>query len=649
MLKINPMKNYLFFILFFLLCSGFGFGQTKEIDSLLKVVRIATNIKDKVNAYDKLSWALIDKDLKKAIAYNDSSYAISKKENYKEGVVSSYDNYVVLNRALGNYDKAFGYLDEYEKLIVGDSSKIAGAAFQRGVLNSITGNYDKSLKSYQQALDIYELLNNERGMGITYNTIGLTYFNVKRYEESILNFLKSIEKLKAIDNIEGLASSYLNLANAYDNIDEDDKALEYYNRSIDLSKKTSNIRRIALNKQNISSIYKSQKTYPKALIFAQEAYETLKENNYRGELTGAAANLADIYTIMGEYSKSEKILLEQLDSLKGSAADQQNLHFNLYKLYEASNRDKKALEYHKKYKKISDSRVSEKGLKNLDEIQIKYDIEKKNKEILEQQLTLADQKLAIQESKSKTQTMSILIVSLLLGSILLWFSFRQRQKRMQQQLVAIEREQEVRTLESLMEGEEKERFRIAKELHDGVNGDLAAIKFKLTSLLETNNQVINEAVAMIDTSSEQVRAISHNLVPPSLRDFNVLEAVATYCENMNAIHKPEIMFQHVGEDIVLEKKQEANLFRIVQELVTNSIKHSDANEIIIQLSNIEDNLQLTVEDDGKGFDVANVKSDGIGMQNVKSRVDYLGGLMDIKSDAKGTSFTITIADKSQNT
>ncbi|WP_396632864.1 sensor histidine kinase [Maribacter sp. R86514] len=310
---------------------------------------------------------------------------------------------------------------------------------------------------------------------------------------------------------------------------------------------------------------------------------------------------------------------------------------------------KKSNEYLQRYIDLKDSMNTEINKSLLTNAEAKYQSEKKDKEIAEQQLTLADQKLSIQENKSKTRTMTILIVSLLLGSILLWFSFSQRQKRMQQQLVSIEREQEVRTLESLMEGEEKERLRIAKELHDGVNGDLSAIKFKLVSLLETNNTVINEAVAMIDSSCEQVRSISHNLVPPSLRDFDLLEAVETYCDDMNAIHKPEISFQHVGDAIVLEKKQEANMFRIIQELVTNSIKHAEAKEILVQLSNVENNLQLTVEDDGKGFDVDTVKSDGIGMQNIRSRVAYLNGMLDIKSDTKGTSFTISLNDNTKNT
>lgn len=136
-------------------------------------------------------------------------------------------------------------------------------------------------------------------------------------------------------------------------------------------------------------------------------------------------------------------------------------------------------------------------------------------------------------------------------------------------------------------------------------------------------------------------------MPPSLRDFNVLEAVEEYCQSMNSIHEPTIEFQQVGNPIQLDKKQEANVFRIVQELVTNSIKHSGASEINVQLSHLNDTLQLTVEDNGKGFDPKTAKSDGIGMQNVQSRVAYLNAMMDFLSNEKGTSYTISIDTKSQ--
>ena len=634
-------------MLFFL--SGFSLSsQTREADSLLQLAKAATTIEDKVTNYANASWALIDVDLAKAISYNDSAFNISKQHNYKQGVIDSYYKYSVLNRALGDYDEALNYLNEYEKFIKDDTLKFAGAAFQKGVLNCIKGDNNEGLKYYHKALECYELLNNKRGLGITYNAIGIAYSNMKRYDESITNYEKSCEILKSLNDIDALASTYINLANIYDYRNEHDKALSYFKKSIELSTKTSNIRRIAQNKQNIASIYKEQKKYSKALSFSLEAYNILKENNYKGELTQSAGNLGEIYMLMGNYKKSEQILKQQLDSLKGTIEAKSKLYFGLSKLYEVSDRPKEALEYHKAYKKLKDSIINEKGLKNLNELQVKFDVEKKNKEIITQQLELKEQESEIQKAKTQNTYMLGIVVFLLLSSVLLMVLFKQRQKRRNQELLTLKREYQIKSLESLIEGEEKERFRIAKELHDGVNGDLSAIKYKLSSLLEMNNKVIKEAITMIDDSCEQVRAISHNLVPPSLENFNLVEATESYCNNLDAVNKEVITFQFFGDEVQLSKNAEVNTFRIIQELVTNAIKHAEASEINVQLSNREDILQITVEDDGKGFDKSNTERFGIGLSNIQSRVDYLNAEIDMISNSEGTSCTIDIDLKKLN-
>ena len=157
-----------------------------------------------------------------------------------------------------------------------------------------------------------------------------------------------------------------------------------------------------------------------------------------------------------------------------------------------------------------------------------------------------------------------------------------------------------------------------------------------------NNKVIKEAVEMIDNSCKQVRAISHNLVPPSLENFNLVEASEEYCYNLNEVHEQEITFQHLGDSFIIPKNAEINIFRIIQELVSNSIKHADADEINVQISCRENLISLSEEDNGVGFDPKNVQSDGIGLKNIQSRIDYLNANMDVLSNKDGTSYTIEI-------
>ncbi len=627
-------------LFFFFLSASFGYGQTKEIDSLKNIVARSKINKAKASAYQRLSWLTFRKDLALGEVYLDSAATLYKADRNEEELLKLNYKYAVLSRYKGEYEKGLQQIDLFLKhmKINGAPIQMADAYSEKGVLYQLQGKYEKSLTQYYSAQKIYEETADENSIGLTLNRMGIVHRKLKQYKEAEKCFLKAITIHKNANDEDNLANALSSLGSNYGEQGLDEKAIFYFKECLVLDIKADNQWAIASDYQNIGIGYMNLDQYEDGIRYLKKAIKIQEKQGFKGDMAFALMALGSSYVKTNELVEAENTFLKALDLGIDAAQTRKDIYKNLAEIYKRTNRYKKSNHYYERYVLEKDSIFKEEGLKNMNALKIQYETEKKDKEI-------AQQKLALTNSKSKTRTMTILIISLLLGSILLWFSFSQRQKRMQQQLVAIEREQEVRTLESLMEGEEKERLRIAKELHDGVNGDLAAIKFKLTSLLETNNTIINEAVAMIDTSSEQVRAISHNLVPPSLRDFNLIEAVATYCENMNAIHDPDISFQHMGNEILLEKKEEANLFRIIQELVTNSIKHAEASEILVQLSNVENHLQITVEDDGKGFDVKNVQSDGIGMQNIKSRVAYLGGVMEITSDAKGSSFTITLTDK----
>ena len=635
-------KNNLLF--FFLLLANLGFGQTKEIDSLLNVISVKLEDSLKARAYARLAWLHIKVDTKKTSQFLDSSETIYRNLNDEEGLVQIAYKRAVLNRYTGNYQEALEQIDLFinQKEKAGDSLSVADALYQKGVIVQSMGDFTTGIQLYYRALAIYEKDNDQLSAGNLHNSIGLIFKNSGQLDEAMKSYKLAEAIQLEIEADSDLSNTYNSIATVHAIRKNLDSALVFFNKSLKYSEKINSSFGIAMANQNIGHVLLEQKKYDEAKLHLLEAYRIQKMNNYNEHLLSTLTTLSFLYIDLGELNKS-KSYLEEAGALNlNFNVGNQQYHWAYYEYYESSKNFKESLHHYKQYVSLKDSIINKENISEINSLKFQFETEKKDKEI-------AEQKLSIQESKSKTRTMTILIVSLLLGSILLWFSFSQRQKRMQQQLVSIEREQEVRTLESLMEGEEKERLRIAKELHDGVNGDLSAIKFKLVSLLETNNAVINEAVAMIDTSCEQVRSISHNLVPPSLRDFDLLEAVETYCEDMNAIHEPEISFQHVGDAINLDKKQEANVFRITQELVTNAIKHAEAKEILVQLSNVENTLQLTVEDDGKGFDVNIEKSDGIGMQNIRSRVAYLGGQLDIKSDAKGTSLTINLKTKTKNT
>ena len=146
---------------------------------------------------------------------------------------------------------------------------------------------------------------------------------------------------------------------------------------------------------------------------------------------------------------------------------------------------------------------------------------------------------------------------------------------------------------------------------------------------------------MIDYSCDQVRNIWHNLSPTTINDFGLISSLRNYCSKLEGFHPIKINFQHFGNDIILSKNIETVIYRIVQELVNNIIKHADASEALVQINSHEDNLFITVEDNGKGFENSK-KSTGIGLKNIASRIAFLNASLDEEHNENGTTFTINI-------
>ncbi len=206
--------------------------------------------------------------------------------------------------------------------------------------------------------------------------------------------------------------------------------------------------------------------------------------------------------------------------------------------------------------------------------------------------------------------------------------------------------QKIIRLGSLLEGQENERKRIAEELHDGIIGDLSAIKLQISALDKNENSFpdqssfkkINE---MIDQSCSQVRQISHDLMPAAIEEFGLIESIKLLCKKLNFAHDSEFDFQVFGEYKPLSPLQETTIYRIIQELLNNTVKHAQAKHILIQLNLHKEEISISVEDDGNGFDV-NASHAGIGLRNLQSRIKSLQAEFDIKSSNIGTSVHILI-------
>ena len=260
--------------------------------------------------------------------------------------------------------------------------------------------------------------------------------------------------------------------------------------------------------------------------------------------------------------------------------------------------------------------------------------------------------LAFKEKINTYYTIFIVIFIVLI--LLLLYAYKQRAKSMKQRdelhALAMEKEKQnskISTLTALLEGQEQERGRLARDLHDGLGGLLSGTKHQLSYLdphqSENIEEGISKSIKQIDGAVEELRRVAHNLMPDLLVKYGLEVAIQEFASRISN-SALDIHTEFINYNNSLSEEKQLIIYRIIQELVNNAIKHAEASEIIIQISQEENVLNLTVEDNGKGFDHKglNVKKTA-GFHNIESRVQFLKGTMNIISELNiGTSIELQI-------
>jgi signal transduction histidine kinase len=277
--------------------------------------------------------------------------------------------------------------------------------------------------------------------------------------------------------------------------------------------------------------------------------------------------------------------------------------------------------------------------KNVMALDKKYETEKKEKQLIIQQATI-----------NKKNTLNYMLIgsttALFIISLLSYRNFSQKRKLQEQKITELENEKLLLATQSILKGQEEERSRMAKDLHDGLGGLLSGVKLQLGAmkgnliLSEENGKTFNRALSKLDESISEMRRVAHNLMPEALMKLGLQQALQDYCDGLSELQDFKINTEFYGLEKRMEPSFEIVVYRIVQELLNNSVKHSGASAILVQVMRQDKNLTITVEDNGKGFDKEAVLQ-GAGLVNISSRVDYLKGQLDIKTDpGKGTSVYI---------
>lgn len=599
-----------FFFLYFTLTACITNAQAANTDSLKFIIKFNADNAEKVKAYKALANAMLFKDFDECQAAAVAGAVLAEKLK-DPASLADCKKYTGLSWYFkGSYDSAAVYyyiaMDILKKT---DAPLVkAGVLNELGKLYRKTRDLDRSLQMYDEAFAIYKNLNDDDGMATILNESGVVFEYKQDYAEAIRRYKRSLAIREKMNDLQGTAYSFNFLGGVYTIQKNFVEAEKYLLQALELRKQLKDSFAIALGYGDLGYMYKEQGLYSKAI----------EQYNFSNAL---AIKMAFADLLLSNY-KELSVIAEK----KGD--------FGL------------SLDYYKKQAALKDSIYSGDKMKQIEQLNAKYQAEKK-----EQQLKL--QKAEI--TKKNYFLWGLAVVSILV--IFAGFSFyRKRQIQNKLHLQAeVMRQQDLAT-KAIINAEENERKRIAADLHDGVGQMMSAAKMNLSAIeseipFKDDAQKISfeNLISLVDESCKEIRSVSHQMMPNALLKSGLASAVKEFLDKIdNRIIKINLHAEGLQER--LDSNTETVLYRVIQECVNNVIKHSGANNLDISLIKDEDGIAATVEDNGRGFDTKDKqKFEGIGLKNISSRVAFLKGTVDFDSSpGKGTLVAIHVPINTEN-
>ncbi|MDR6784944.1 two-component system NarL family sensor kinase [Pedobacter africanus] len=638
--------------LFIILCFLNSRGQDlQKIDSLKRLLNKSKEDTSKVKLLLALTSEYQDHDVKKAMSYAKEGGQLSNRLNYMAGKLKYSKRMMYLHATLTQHDSAIWYGKQILKIATEtkDSLNMGIAYYTLGERYNFKSDYETGIAYSLKGLRIIERLGTSPETRATLNgSMAANYLMIKDYKKSI-EFGEKAEMLdRKNKNYKSLASTLTNLGNAYDGLGQEMKALSAYKESLSLCDKYNYPSFVAMNCEGIVEIMDRQNKLDQVKYYAEKGLATAIKIEDNFNIMSCYQNLSVYYLKTNQHAKAKELLFKALDISKTNDYKEargtilQSLSNVLY----AERNYALASQYQREASKIREDIFTESMAQKHANEEVKFETEKKENQI----------KLQTAEIRQKNILNYFLIAgttAFLAISILSYRNYKHRQKLQQAKIDELETEKQLTATEAVLKGEEQERTRLAKDLHDGLGGMLSGIKFSLNNMKENlimtpeNAHAFGRSIDMLDSSIKEMRRVAHNMMPEILVKYGLDIALKEYCEEMDRSSMLHVNYQSIGiHQADIPQTTAINIYRIIQELVNNSIKHAQAKNVLVQLHQSEQEklLAITVEDDGNGFDTNQLKqSEGMGWLNITNRIEFLKGKIDLQSEpSKGTSIMIEI-------
>ncbi len=526
---------------------------------------------------------------------------------------------------------------------------------------SINSDFQKSFEYYTRSLDYYKIGNNIEQIHKIKKRIAERYLISDLYTEAINIYEELLNYYRGDEHLRERTYLFSDLSKVYRKQGDLEKEYFYLNKSLELNKVLQDtLLEVEFLFDKIQN-YETLSELDSAIVLSFTAFRLSKQIEHRENISLSLFHIADLNRKKRRFKRAIKYFKQSENYLSSKPYNESrlNLYRELSKCYHQLNQYDTAYVYSVLYATLNDSILNQGRQESMNNLTIKYETRETKNEI---KLLEQEKKYSEQTNKQQRRALYVLTGGLVLVLLLMYYFIRfysqkikagniinlQKEEINQRKIRELEDEMKINSMQSMIEGQEIERERIAKDLHDSLGGMLSSIKLQFESAKYkdkaiTKSKDYNRATNMLDNAVNEVRNISRNLQPSSLKELGLVPAIKDLINRFESDIYPDIDLQCYNIPKHLDKMISLSIYRIIQEMLHNTIKHANASEILIQINREGDELVIHFEDDGVGFDINNLRKRGMGLENIESRVNYLKGTLSIDSEiGKGSSFVIHV-------
>lgn len=636
------------FLSFFVVVNVFSQNPVRIIDSLERQLKIEKDNMGRAKMMADLTWYYSMVNTDSAYVYGKKSINLAKKIGDSTLIAQALSDFAVVNYSKGDFRKA---LDYYKKSLIirekkNDSTGIASLHYKIGTAFHKKTELDSAMIYYLKALKFYEDTGNEVLANSAESNIGALHFNQKNYKEALRYFNKNIDFFRKTDQGKLLGNALVNKASIQLVMKDTLSAIKTLAESIKISESINNVETLGAAYNNLGEVYMAQHKIQQAKEAISKSLQYRTNSNMVADLMSSKLTLAGIHNTLGEYGKA-RLLLDEIRPFykkEGIKEKLSTLYLQYVTVFASEKAPDSALYYSTKYALLQEEIVGEKALNITNELQAKYQTEKKENQILKQRAQLAEKDLEVR--RKNTFIFGSLGLALVLG--LLGYLLYNQQKLKNRQL---QKEAELTSALAKIETQNKlqeQRLRISRDLHDNIGAQLTFIISSIDNLkfgfTEISEKLGNKLTSISNFTSQTIYELRDTIWAMNKENitFEDLQArIANFIEHAkNASEKTEFSFnidENVDETHVFSSVEGMNIYRIIQEAVNNALKYASADEIEVNISKEESQYQIEIIDNGKGYD-ADSATLGNGLNNMKKRAREIGGNIEFNSKInKGTS------------